>query len=241
MAFEDVILCDDIGVDWVFTFVALLVSLFVDVVGVAELDALVELIVGFVLPLTGETAGVLAGLSDGSFDELFAVLPDCVPFVDESEPEGLTGVVGVDELVDEPVDPLWSLWFPDELDPDGLLGVALGLSCELPLCDGCGDDGFVDGCVSDVDEPCDGFTDGCTVGVESPDVDGFVAGCELDCPLCGLSVVPTGFPAVVVFPDDVESAGLLGVALVDPLGLLCELPPGVVGFTAGCDPCELPP
>ena len=28
-----------------------------------------------------------------------------------------------------------------------------------PLCDGCVDDGFVDGCVSDVDEPCDGLFD----------------------------------------------------------------------------------
>lgn len=101
------------------------------------------------LPLTGVVAGVSVGLAE----EPFAVLPDCVPFVDDSEPEGLTGVVGVDELVDEPVDPLWSLWLPDELEPDGLLGVALGLSCELPLCDGCVNDGLVDGCVSDVDEP----------------------------------------------------------------------------------------
>ena len=96
------------------------------------------------LPLTGGTAGVSVGLAE----EPFAALPDCVPFVDESEPEGLTGVVSVDEPVDESVDPLWLLWLPD-----GLLGVALGLSCELPLCDGCDDDGFVDGCVSDVDEP----------------------------------------------------------------------------------------
>lgn len=61
------------------------------------------------LPLTGAATGAPVGLSDGSFDELFVVLPDCVPFVDESEPEGLTGVVGVDVLVDEPVDPLWML------------------------------------------------------------------------------------------------------------------------------------
>ena len=87
------------------------------------------------------------------------------------------------------------------------------MSCELPLCGSC--------VVDDDDEPCDGFTAGCTAGVESPDVDGFVAGC----PLCGLSVVPAGFPAVVVLPDDVEPNGLLGVALVDPLGLLCELLP----------------
>lgn len=177
------------------------------------------------LPLTGVAAGVSVGLAE----DPFAVLPDCVPFVDGSDPEGLTGVVGVDELVDEPVDPLWLLWLPD-----GLLGVALGLSCELPLCDGCVNDGLVDGCASDVDEPCDGFTDGCTTGVESPDVDGFVAGCELGC-------TTAGFPAVVVFPDDVEPVGLLGVALVDPLGLLCGLSSGAVGFTAGCDPCELPP
>ena len=115
----------------------------------------------------------------GSFDELFVVLPDCVPLSDESEAEGLIGVVGVDELVDESVDPPWLLWLPDELEPDGLFGVALGLLCELPLCDGCVGDGFADGCVLDVDEPCDGFTGGCTTGVESPGVDGFIAGCEL--------------------------------------------------------------
>lgn len=46
------------------------------------------------LPLTGVATGASVGLSDGSFDELFVVLPDCVPLSDESEPEGLTGVVG---------------------------------------------------------------------------------------------------------------------------------------------------
>lgn len=98
-------LCDDDCVADELSSEATLSLSLVDVVGVAELDALVELIVGFVLPLTGVAAGVSVGLAE----EPFPVLPDCVPFVDESEPEGLTGVVGVDELVDEPVDPLWLL------------------------------------------------------------------------------------------------------------------------------------
>ena len=58
-------------------------------------------------------------------------------------------------------------------------------------------------------------------------------------PSCGLFVVPAGLLlGAAVLPDDVEPDGLFGIALDVPLGLLCELSLGVVGFVAGCEPCD---